>query len=236
MNFVIVVAGGRGERMDLGFNKIFAKLGKLPVIYWTLSVFEKSKVVNKILISAAKADITGIKKLVKKYGYRKVVDIIPASESRQSSTLDVLEIISAKKGDLVGVHNGVNPFVSQAEISDVFKSAKKYGAALLAQKARDTVKITNGEGLVVGTPLRQNTWYAQTPQVATFENLYKAHKKAKKEGFVGTDDAQLLERIGIKPKIVSCSNKNFKITFREDLVTARYVLKNFLMSSRTCLH
>ena len=229
MNYIIVVAGGRGERAKLGYNKIFAKLSKLPVVYWTLSVFEKSKIVDKVLISAARSDISRIKQLVKKYGFKKVSEIIPASESRQSSTLDVLESIKEKIGvrDLVGVHNGVNPFVTEAEVAEVFKSAKKYGAALLAQVARDTVKITNGDGLVKETPMRQNSWYAQTPQVATFENLYKAHLKAKRDGFVGTDDAQLLERIGVAPKIVPTTNQNFKITYKEDLVMAKFILKTW---------
>lgn len=234
MNWIIVVAGGKGERMDLGFNKIFAKLGKLPVIYWTLKAFEGSNVIDKIIISASSDDMGRVRSLVKKYRFKKVLDVVVATASRQDSTLTVLKVFKSmiKKGDLVGVHNGVNPFVSDREIKEVFKSAKKYGAAILAQKARDTVKISSADGLVVDTPVRQYSWYAQTPQVATFENLYKAHIKAKREGFIGTDDAQLLERIGVAPKIVATSNLNFKITFREDLIMARYILKKFLMSSR----
>lgn len=227
MNYVIVVAGGSGQRMNLGFNKVFAKLGKFPIIYWTLLVFEKSKIIDRVIISTSKTDIVKVKQLINKYGFSKVADIMGASESRQSSTLLVLEKIDAKVGDLVGIHNGANPFVTDAELKDVFASAKKYGAALLAQKARDTVKITNGDGRVVKTPLRQNSWYAQTPQVATLGNLLKAHKKAQKDKFLGTDDAQLLERIGIKPKIVECSSKNFKITFGEDLIMAEYILKTW---------
>ena len=226
-NWIIVVAGGRGQRMGLGFNKIFAKIGKYPVIYWTLAAFEKSKTIDKIVISASKSDISDIAKLIKKYGFAKVSNIIPSSESRQSSTLDVLAAVSFKKADLVGVHNGVNPFVTDSELKEVFSNAKRYGAALLAQKARDTVKITNGDGRVVNTPIRQYVWYAQTPQVATFGNLLKAHEKARKDKFSGTDDAQLLERIGIRPKIVECSSKNFKITFREDLIMANFILKSW---------
>ncbi len=230
MNWLIIVAGGRGKRAGLGFNKVFVNLGKFPILYWTLLAFHKSKIIDRIVISAGKYEIAKISQLVKNYRFNKVVDIIPASESRQSSTLDVLKIISksVKNGDLVGVHNGVNPFVADAEIKEVFKVAKKYGAALLAQKARDTVKISNGKGLVVDTPMRQNAWYAQTPQVATFGNLHKAHVKAKEQGFLGTDDAQLLERIGIAPKIVLTSNWNFKITFQEDLVMAKYILKTWV--------
>lgn len=229
MNWLIIVAGGKGERANLGFNKVFAKLGKYPLIYWTLLAFEKNKNIDNIIISVGEQDLKKAKSVAKKYGFKKVKEFVPASTSRQESTLKILEGLKGemKKNDLVGVHNGVNPFVSQDEITEVFKSAKAFGAALLAQRARDTVKIADEDGFVGMTPLRKFSWYAQTPQVATFENLLKAHMKAKKDNFIGTDDAQLLERVGIRPKIVNCSNKNFKITFQEDLVSAKNILKTW---------
>lgn len=231
MNYIIVVAGGRGERMGLGFNKVFAKLGGRPLLYWTLAVFEKSKDIDSIIISAGKEDIEKIKKLIKKYKFKKVRDVVAASSSRQESTLAILDAFKnqIKKGDLVGVHNAANPFVSKEEIAEVSKNAKRFGAALLAQAARDTVKIANGQGKVAQTPLRQYCWYAQTPQVATFANLLKAHQTAKRQKFTGTDDAQLLERIGVAPKIVATSNQNFKITFEEDLVMANYIIKTWVV-------
>lgn len=229
MNYLIVVAGGRGERMRLGFNKVFAKLGRFPLLYWTLAVFEKSKIIDRIIISAGAQDVEKINSLVRKFRFKKVVDIMRASSSRQESTFDVLKayVSKTKKNDLVGVHNAVNPFVSQEEIKKVYLAAKRWGAALLAQPAKDTVKVVNGEGLVVETPLRKNVWYAQTPQVSTFGNLWKAFVKADRDKFAGTDDAQLLERVGIKPKIVACSSANFKVTFREDLLVAKQMLKTF---------
>ena len=227
-NWVIIAAGGQGQRMELGFNKIFAKLGRFPVIYWTLAAFEKSKVVDNIIICAGENDIAKIRAVVKGSKFKKIRQIVAAGKSRQESTLNVLKAFKNKilGSDLVGVHNAVNPFVTEDEIQKVYKNAKLFGAALLAQAARDTVKITDGEGFVAETPLRKYSWYAQTPQVATFENLYKAHLQAREDKFVGTDDAQLLERIGIKPKVVPCSNENFKITFTQDLAMARYILSS----------
>ena len=229
MNWVIVVAGGYGRRMDLGFNKIFAKLGKFPLLYWTLVAFGKSNIINNIIISASEQDIKKIKALIRRYRFRKILDVICASHSRQDSTLTVLQAIKPKmkKGDLVGVHNAVNPFVRQNEIRKVYKNAKLWGAAILAQAAKDTVKIADEAGLVKTTPLRKYSWYAQTPQVAGFENLYRAHLKAQDDSFLGTDDAQLLERVGIRVKIVPCSSANIKITFREDLAMAREILKTW---------
>lgn len=229
MNWLIIVAGGKGERMDLGFNKVFARLGNFPLLYWTLWAFEKSEVIDKIIISASEKDIKKIKAIIKKYQFKKTKELIRASLSRQESTFAVLAAIKSKmkKDDLVGVHNAVNPFVTEDEIRKVYTSAKLYGASLLAQAAKDTVKITNDKGLVDKTPPRHYSWYAQTPQVATFANLWRAFLAAKSESFVGTDDAQLLERIGIKPKIVSCSHQNIKITFPEDLIIAKHILKTW---------
>lgn len=229
MNLVIIVAGGKGERAKLGFNKVFAKLGKYPLIYWTLLAFEKNKDIDSLIISIGEQDLGTIKAIVKKYGFRKVKEFVPASNSRQESTLKILESFKGRieEDDLVGVHNGVNPFVSQEEISGVFKAARAFKAALLAQKARDTVKVSDQNGFVETTPMRADSWYAQTPQVATFGSLLKAHIQAQKDDFVGTDDAQLLEKIGIRPKIVECTNKNFKITFKEDLVSAKHILKTW---------
>ena len=229
MNWLIIVAGGKGQRMDLGFNKIFAKLGKFPLLYWTILAFEKSKIVENIIISASSEDVRKIKALVKKHGFKKVRDVIKASSTRQQSTFAVLEIVKSKikKGELVGVHNAANPFVTANEIKKVYFAAKKHGAALLAQAAKDTVKITNDKGLVDKTPPRHYSWYAQTPQVAIFANLWRAFLAAQRENFAGTDDAQLLERIGIKPKIVPCSHQNIKITFPEDLITAKHILKTW---------
>jgi len=229
MNLMIITAGGAGKRMNLGYNKIFAKLDGAPVIVWVLETIEKSSVIDKVVISTKKTDIPRLKKLLENYKFSKLIRIIPSDMSRQASTYRVLRWIK-KNGvifDLVGVHNGVNPFTSLKEIEDVFYSAKKYGAALLAQPARDTVKISDDQNSVSYTPVRKYCWYAQTPQVASFEDLYKAFYKAEKEKFAATDDTQLLERIGIKAKIVPCSNLNFKITYVEDLDLAKSVAKFF---------
>jgi len=227
MNYLIIVAGGNGKRMKSPINKIFLKIDGKPIIYWTLKAFEQNKTINKIIISAKKEDIKKIRLLIKKNNFKKIIGIVEANHSRQDSTFLVLKWLKTqlKDDDLIGVHNAVNPFVSELEIINVFEAAKKHGAALLAHPARDTVKITSGEGIVEKTPLRESCWYAQTPQVSSFSNLWSAFNKAQDENFSGTDDTQLLEKIGIKAKIIPCSNFNFKITFQEDLFVAKRILK-----------
>lgn len=229
MNWLLIAAGGSGQRMNLGHNKIFAKIRRLPVIYWTLKAFEKSPMINNIIVSARKDDIKKIKALVDKHNFKKVRTIMPAADSRQNSTFAVLKQLNAeiKDNDLVGIHNAVNPFVTADEIKKVFAAAKKFGAALLAIPAKDTVKIASRDEFVNHTPLRQLCWYAQTPQVASFKNLWQAFKKANQENFIATDDTQLMERTGIKVKIVPCASQNIKITYPEDLFLAEQILKNF---------
>ncbi len=229
MNWLIVVAGGRGERTKLGFNKIFARLNDSPLIYWTLKTFEKSKTIDNTVISARREDIKKLETIITKYKFKKTKEIIEAGNSRQDSTFKVLKLLKSKmkEDDLVGIHNAVNPFVTQSEIKEVYANAQKYGAALLAQPAKDTVKITGNNRLVEKTPMREKCWYAQTPQVATFANLWMAFIKADNQKFVGTDDTQLLERAGIRVKVIPCSYQNIKITFPEDLIVAKQILKNF---------
>lgn len=229
MNWLIIAAGGSGQRMNLGHNKIFAKIHQLPIIYWTLKAFEKSPAISHIIISAQKGDIKKIKALVTKHNFKKVKTIMPAADSRQNSTYAVLKELRTKINDqdLVGIHNAVNPFVSQSEIKKVFAAAKKFGAALLAIPAKDTVKIASRDEFVNHTPLRQLCWYAQTPQVASFKNLWQAFKKADQENFIATDDTQLMERNGVKVKIVTCASQNIKITYPEDLFLAEQICKNF---------
>lgn len=229
MNYLIIVAGGGAKRMGLGYNKIFAKIGGKPLIYWTILAFERSKAVDEVIVSASGADIPKIRAICKKYGFINVKDYVVSLATRQDSTYEVLKDIKskAKSTDLVGVHNAANPFVTKVEIKQVFSEAGRFGAALLAQPARDTVKVSNKRGFVLQTPLRQFSWYAQTPQVATFSNLWKAFSKAQRQKFIGTDDSQLLERAGVRPKIVPCSNVNMKITFVEDLTVAGQILKTF---------
>jgi len=229
MNWLIIAAGGNGERMQLRFNKVFAKIGQKPILYWTLKQFEESAVIDKMIISIRESDMAETYTLIKKYQLKKITRIIKADNSRQVSTFSVLKQMRGriKSNDLVGIHNAVNPFVTSGEIKAVFQQALSHQAALLARPATDTVKITNGERLVHHTPLREKTWYAQTPQVAIFKYLWQAFKKAEQDDFWGTDDTQLLEKIGVKAKIVPCSHLNIKITFPEDLMLAERILKNF---------
>lgn len=228
MNWMIVAAGGDNKRIkNNDTNKIFLSLLRKPVIFYTLKTLEEADFIDKIIITVRKKDKKKLGGLILKWQFKKVVGLIVARESRQSSTWKVLNLWKGiiLERDLVGVHNAVNPLVTKKEIEAVFAAAKKHGASLLAIPARDTVKIATKNNLVRETPIRKFVWYAQTPQVAKFSLLFKAFEKAEKESFLGTDDTQLLERVGVKVKIIPCSPENFKITYPQDLFLAEKILR-----------
>ncbi len=227
-NWIIVTAGGKGTRMKQNINKIFLPLLGLPIIIHTLKTLENHPGIDKIVITIGEDDLPNLETIIKKHRLSKVVQLIPVNQERQQNTLEALRWIKTNGGldtHLIGVHNAVNPMVTAEEISAAFAAADEIGGALLAYPAKDTTKICDEDNLVVQTPIRKLVWSAQTPQVGKLGKLLEAFEKAEKEGFLGTDDTQLLERIGVKVKVIPCSKDNFKITFPEDLLTAEKILQ-----------
>jgi 2-C-methyl-D-erythritol 4-phosphate cytidylyltransferase len=235
MNYIIIAAGGSGERMRSKDNKIFLKICDREVLYWTLKIFEESPIIDGIVISARVSDRERIENIILKNKIKKVLAVVSSGKTRQETVLNALAWLKtrAKKNDLAGIHNAANPFVLGHEMEDVFAAAGEHRAALLAHPARDTVKITDGNNFVINTPVRKSCWYAQTPQVAFYGDLLRASETAKSKNFAGTDDTQLLEMIGIKPKVVPCSRYNFKITFPEDLALAERLLPIFIKENKS---
>lgn len=226
MNWAIVVAGGNGKRIKSKVNKVFLPLLGKPLVCHTLQTLHQLKSIDQIIITIRLQDQKTWQDLEKKFSFSKIIKLMPAVATRQSSTWKVLKWLKSKaqKDDLIAVHNAVNPLVTADEINTVLSAAQKFGAALLATPAKDTVKISQ-DHVVSQTPLRQFVWYAQTPQVGRFDLMFKAFKKAHQENFIGTDDSQLLEKSGCCVKIVPCSPENFKITYPHDLILAEKILQ-----------
>lgn len=227
-NWMVIAAGGDGERMKNKISKIFLKLKGKPVIVHTLEAVEKSKEIASVLITVKAKNLSKLKKILEIYRFKKVKKIMVAARSRQESTWKALKWLKKqgiKTDDLLGVHNAVNALIEPLEIKKVFIAARKWGAALLAMQAKDTVKIADKNDFVVKTPLRKLVWHAQTPQVAKFGLFFKAFEKSAEENDWGTDDTMLMERLRVKIKIIPCSSKNIKITYPIDLVLAKEILK-----------
>jgi len=227
MNWLIVVAGGSGNRMGLSINKIFIKIYRKPILYWTLLPFQKSQIIDKIIISTKPEELKSTQKIVKKYHLNKVSGFCFGGPTRQDTVFNALNFIKNKisSNDLVGIHNAANPFVSNEEINSVFLSAKKFKAALLAKPSPDTIKISDDKNFVYQTPKRELCFCAQTPQVARFSLLYSSYQKIFSQKLTVTDDSQVLEINHINPKIIPCSNENIKITYPQDIILAKQILK-----------
>ncbi|PIQ92457.1 MAG: 2-C-methyl-D-erythritol 4-phosphate cytidylyltransferase [Parcubacteria group bacterium CG11_big_fil_rev_8_21_14_0_20_39_14] len=224
MNFVILLAAGESRRTGK-INKVFYKIKGKPLIFYTILAFEKHPKIKKIILVARRKDFKKTAFLIKKYRFRKIAVIIEGGKERQDSSycgLGAAEVLGAKKGDLILFHNVSNPLISQKEIFDVIKEGKRYGAALLGQLLKDTLKKVK-KNFVKKTIPRQNLWLAQTPQVIEYSLAKKAFKKAQ---FHATDDVSLVEKIGRKVKMTPCSYRNFKITTKEDLDIIKNLINN----------
>lgn len=151
--------------------------------------------------------------------------VVEGAEERQYSIANALKVLHMD-AQLVAVHDAVRPFVKPAHILKCCELARKSGGAVLGVPAKDTIKMADGNGVITSTPARKNLWQAQTPQVFKKELLLKAYELALAEGFFGTDDASLVERIGGKMQMVEGDRENLKITYPVDLKIAELILSN----------
>ena len=123
------------------------------------------------------------------------------------------------------IHDGVRPFVTERMIEESIHSAERFGAVVVAMPVKDTIKMSNPDGTVLKTLDRESLWQIQTPQTFQAKVIREAYTKAAEDGFVGTDDASLVERLGVKVHILPGSYTNIKITTPEDLILAHLFLK-----------
>lgn len=226
-NWVIIAAAGRSERIGRR-NKMFIPLLGRPVLYYTIDVFEKCKSVDKIIIVAFRKEIQKYKNLVKKFEFKKVVSIIPGGDERQDSVFNGLKEIQRRgaiNDDIIVIHNGANPLAREEDILSCIDMAKENDASVAAIPVKDTIKTVDENLFAMVTLDRKTLWAMQTPQVIKFGIAMRAFQKAFNDGFYGTDDVQLVERIRHRVKIVPCSYENFKITTSEDIVFAETVLE-----------
>lgn len=222
----IITAAGKGKRMGLGIKKPYITLGGKPILAHAVLPFEQSNIINSIIILTAKGDEDFcLKKIVKRFGFKKVIKVINGGKERQDSVM--AGIMAAGNGwDMVVVHDAVRPFVTKEAIEKIVKSADRHGAAILAAPVKDTIKQVSS-GFVKKTIKRDELWAVQTPQAFKFDMLKRAHEFAKRRGFIGTDDSILVERLGYKVAITNGSYDNIKITTPEDLVLGEAILKNY---------
>lgn len=225
-SYALIPAAGMGKRMGASINKQYLLLDGLPIVARTISVFERSPLIEAIYLVIPADEIPYCREhVVNACGFRKVVEIVPGGRERQNSVMNGLNAMrrQAADDDVVVIHDGVRPLISEELLQESIGIARRSDGALVAVPAKDTIKTVR-DGMVVDTPPRESLWQAQTPQTFRFATIFEAHRAAEQEGFTGTDDASLVERRGGTVRIVRGDYRNIKITTPEDLVLAEAFL------------
>jgi len=224
----VIVAAGKGER--LGRKKQFLRLADKPLLYWTLEKFQEVKLVKEIVLVLPREDIAKQEKMIRGK-FTKIKKIVPGGKLRQESVFNGLKKVDLKFS-FVAIHDGVRPLVGEELIYQTLRVAQKYGAGVAALPVKETIKMVSLKNNVQSTLPREKIWATQTPQVFRREIIIHAHQKAKEDKFIGTDDAQLVERMGFKVKLVPGEYTNIKITTPEDLLFAETILSQRTQNTR----
>ena len=215
---VIIVAGGSGKRFGSAKPKQFLLLHKKPMFLWSILAFKKIKQCKQIILVVPKDKELELKKYKKLYN----IDIVCGGKERYNSVINGINCIKDNI-DIVAVHDGARPLVTPKIINDVLIKANKYGCAIAACKAKDTIKFSDNGKYIKESINRNNIWQAQTPQIFKTNIIKKIYSNKIQKTI--TDDAQLAEKYNKKVYLVDSGYENFKITHKEDFKLAEFILK-----------
>lgn len=230
---VIIPAAGLGTRMSAASaghkskTKQFFELQGTPILFHTLRKFASNPQVDEIVVALRKSETADFLKQAEQEAFAKPIRVVEGGEHRQNSVANALAALDAAPDDIVLVHDAVRPFVDDATIAGVIAAVKKYDSAIAGVPAVDTVKQvdrTADGAVVLATVPRERMVMAQTPQGFRFGVLKKAFEEAAADGFLGTDEASLIERGGGTVHVVMGSSRNLKITTPGDLELAEFFL------------
>jgi 2-C-methyl-D-erythritol 4-phosphate cytidylyltransferase len=221
----IIPAGGAGKRMGGGTPKQYLSLSGIPIIIHTLREFQWSALIDEILLVVPKEDISSIRRdVVERYEFSTVSLVLAGGRERQDSVRNALAHVRDEHGVIV-IHDGVRPFVTGDLIERAVAGAKAYGAVTVGVPIKDTVKTVDATGQVVRTVSREGLWLTQTPQAFRRKVILAAYERAEADGFYGTDDASLVERMGIPVRMIPGHGDNIKVTMPEDLARGEMILR-----------
>lgn len=237
----IVLAAGAGKRMQSNVAKQYLLLNEKPVLWYALNIFEKSSIINEIILVVGKEEIPYCREeIVEKYGFRKVAYVIEGGAERYLSVWEALKVLQTQSGNeqsdreqgVVFIHDGARPFVTEDILKDTYEAALQHGACVTGMPVKDTIKISDEDGFAVQTPNRRNVWQVQTPQVFDRDLILEAYgdliqnlEQIKTAGVEITDDAMVVETMKSQPiKLVKGSYVNIKITTPEDMKIAQSLL------------
>ncbi len=221
---VIVPAAGAGRRLGLGRNKAFAELCGLPLLVQCLRMINDTGMARTTVVAVGRQEIDGAEAMLQSYkAYYPQLDIkvVAGGSERSDSVRNAL----AEAGDAgyIAVHDGARPFAGREVFARTLAAARETGAAIAAVPVKNTIKVIDDNGCVAATPLRSTLQAVQTPQIFKAELLRRAYSKENLCGAAVTDDASLVERLGVKVAVALGSYENIKITTPEDLLLAEKI-------------
>lgn len=222
----IVLAGGRGKRMNTPIQKQYLELNGYPVLYYSLKELEQSEV-DEIILVVGKNEIDyANEKIVKQYGFKKIRQIVAGGRERYESVYNGLQAI--QDDGYVFIHDGARPLLSRDIIKRGIEGVKQYGACVVGMPVKDTIKVVDEKQYVKETPNREFLWLIQTPQIFRISKIKEAYDKMWETGDSSvTDDAMVMEKYGdLKVKLIEGSYQNIKITTPEDILIATSLLQN----------
>lgn len=227
---VIIAAAGMSNRMGSKINKQFIVIDNKPILAHTIEKFEACKYVDEIIVVSKEQEVEYCRKeIIRKYGYRKVTNIIKGGKERQDSIYNGIMALN-ERTDIVLTHDGARPFVRMESIVNGIKGALDYGSCVIGVPLKDTIKVIEEDNQVHHTPNRALLWAAQTPQCFQIDLLKEGYEYAISEGILGTDDSSLVEKKGYPVKMIMGNYDNIKITTPEDLVVAQSIAKDKTLS------
>jgi len=210
----VIVAAGSSQRMG-NVDKMFARLGGKPVLAKVLDVFQSCDLIDRIVVVVNIQSLEKCRRLVAEQAWSRVADICPGGERRQDSV--AVGLSRLRDCHWVVIHDGARPLVTEDLIRRGLAEAEETGAAVAAVPVTDTIKVAGDDRIVQDTPLRDDLWAVQTPQVFRFDIITEAYRRAKAEV---TDDASLVEQSGYRVKLYMGAYDNIKVTVPADLAVA----------------
>lgn len=231
----IVLAGGKGSRMQSDVPKQYMELLGKPLLYYALKAFEESDVESVVLVTAEGEEDYCRKELVERYGFTKVIAVTAGGAERYASVWNGLKCLKDRdtmaqgesgETDIVLIHDGARPLVTAELINRLIAETEQYGACVAGMPVKDTIQMTDERGTITLTPKRDSLWTAQTPQAFEFSLAYDAYEQLMDESEINvTDDAMVVGMYNEIPiQMVRGSYTNIKVTTPEDLVLAEAFL------------
>jgi 2-C-methyl-D-erythritol 4-phosphate cytidylyltransferase len=230
---VIIPAAGLGTRMapagkKAAASKQFLEINGTPIVFHTLRVFAHNRQVSQIVVALRKAEMERFRQQLEKEKLSGKVEIVEGGEHRQQSVANAVASLRAALDDVVLVHDAVRPFVDDEIIANVISEVERHGAAIAGLPAVDTIKQVEraADGAIITSTIpRERVVQAQTPQGFRYSLIQQAFASAAADGFIGTDEASLVERLGESVWVVMGSARNIKITTPADLELAEFLMK-----------